>query len=630
MRVNRFLAAAAAIFIAVLPAHADQILGPGRITSGTNKLVLPGGPTLGTYQNGKFTSQPDATTGDVSAASVQTAPSVQRSLLSKIGDLPVTLPDVGATCDGSSLIDQFWTALNSTTRKVVVADGNNCRVASNIVMPKGKGIEVQGAGRITVDAGKTLTIKSEFAAPRRQVFFGGGTVLGLRYNRPEWWGTNTAYGTTFDNAPAINAAIRSAEAAYSGNDPTNPSDGSRPTVDIGGGGYWNVCSPIHHYPRPAVQFTFQGSGQINGGSQIIACPTFSGGAIIQIHGIAPADTFGSWDSVFRDFSISDPSRLSSACVRYVPEGNGYTLNPGAQRASAIERVTAQGCPIGFDVVNTLQMTMRGLNYIGVGTSNNVGIRFATAGTGNTAATGEIAVYDSNIAPCPTFNNGTCSNTTNVQFQASGGNGTSNGPNVSAINFSGNNIMWAANRGFDFSATTGGYIGDVWAMAVQFDGVGCSYVKMLSDGTGGSSLITNVHLDHLYQTSVSDTSCIPHKFEALNGGKINYIWDTNNQFVLGGATNSAIYYNAVTNFTIAGNQISGGGSSRPAMDLIVSSKGTVIGNVIDALAVATQWTNGVNSNGSTKLAVTGNLCSGTTGTCVTGLDGASASTGNVGP
>ncbi|KTS09744.1 hypothetical protein SB2_11865 [Methylobacterium radiotolerans] len=76
MRVNRFLAAAAAIFIAVLPAHADQILGPGRITSGTNKLVLPGGPTLGTYQNGQFTSQPYAlqigsggATGPVSAAS---------------------------------------------------------------------------------------------------------------------------------------------------------------------------------------------------------------------------------------------------------------------------------------------------------------------------------------------------------------------------------------------------------------------------------------------------------------------------------------------------------------------------------------------------------------------------------
>jgi hypothetical protein len=64
MRVNRFLAVAAALFIAALPASADQILGPGRIDN-SGRLMLPGGPKLGTYQNGKFTSQPDAidTTG---------------------------------------------------------------------------------------------------------------------------------------------------------------------------------------------------------------------------------------------------------------------------------------------------------------------------------------------------------------------------------------------------------------------------------------------------------------------------------------------------------------------------------------------------------------------------------------
>ncbi|WP_345819945.1 hypothetical protein ABC766_27325 [Methylobacterium fujisawaense] len=75
--MNRFLAAAAALFIVVLPASADQNLGAARIQSGTNRLVLPGGPTLGTYQNGQFTSQPyniqiqgSGSTGDVSGMSV--------------------------------------------------------------------------------------------------------------------------------------------------------------------------------------------------------------------------------------------------------------------------------------------------------------------------------------------------------------------------------------------------------------------------------------------------------------------------------------------------------------------------------------------------------------------------------
>lgn len=77
MHLNRFFAAAAALCIAVLPARADQNLGAARIQSGTNKLVLPGGPMLGTYQNGKFSAQPDAiqiqgpgSTGDVSGTSV--------------------------------------------------------------------------------------------------------------------------------------------------------------------------------------------------------------------------------------------------------------------------------------------------------------------------------------------------------------------------------------------------------------------------------------------------------------------------------------------------------------------------------------------------------------------------------
>lgn len=59
MPVNHFLAAATALLVAALPARADQILGDGRIT-GTNKVVLPGGPTLGLWHGGRFTSQPDA------------------------------------------------------------------------------------------------------------------------------------------------------------------------------------------------------------------------------------------------------------------------------------------------------------------------------------------------------------------------------------------------------------------------------------------------------------------------------------------------------------------------------------------------------------------------------------------
>jgi hypothetical protein len=66
---------AAALALSTL-AHADQILGPGRIDT-SNRVVLPGGPTLGTWRSGKFTATPDAlqikgsgSTGDLSTMSV--------------------------------------------------------------------------------------------------------------------------------------------------------------------------------------------------------------------------------------------------------------------------------------------------------------------------------------------------------------------------------------------------------------------------------------------------------------------------------------------------------------------------------------------------------------------------------
>jgi hypothetical protein len=77
MNTRHRLAASAALLAAALPARADQILGPVRVVSGTNAAVLPDGPTLGSWERGKFTSQTDAihiegagSTGDVSGMSV--------------------------------------------------------------------------------------------------------------------------------------------------------------------------------------------------------------------------------------------------------------------------------------------------------------------------------------------------------------------------------------------------------------------------------------------------------------------------------------------------------------------------------------------------------------------------------
>lgn len=57
-RMFRLLGLVAALF-ASPAAHADQILGPGRVTA-SGQVILSGGPVLGRISGGKFTSTPDA------------------------------------------------------------------------------------------------------------------------------------------------------------------------------------------------------------------------------------------------------------------------------------------------------------------------------------------------------------------------------------------------------------------------------------------------------------------------------------------------------------------------------------------------------------------------------------------
>jgi hypothetical protein len=87
--MRKLIPAAIAATLLLGPAHADQILGPGRIDS-SSRVILPGGPTLGLWQSGKFTSTPDTlqikgtgSTGDVSGMSVTPSGSAAAGTLAR-------------------------------------------------------------------------------------------------------------------------------------------------------------------------------------------------------------------------------------------------------------------------------------------------------------------------------------------------------------------------------------------------------------------------------------------------------------------------------------------------------------------------------------------------------------------
>ena len=89
--MRNLIAAALALLALVSPVHADQLLGQGRIDS-SNRVVLPGGPTLGRYQGNKYIATPDTlslpqndngSTGDVSGMSVKPNPNGGADTLGK-------------------------------------------------------------------------------------------------------------------------------------------------------------------------------------------------------------------------------------------------------------------------------------------------------------------------------------------------------------------------------------------------------------------------------------------------------------------------------------------------------------------------------------------------------------------
>ncbi|MGW8788587.1 hypothetical protein [Heyndrickxia sporothermodurans] len=113
MRAPRFLAAAAALLIAVLPVRADQILPQGRIvgTDSANGDILFGALKLGKRQGGKTLFQPDAiqiqgpgSTGQIDGmtAAPDTSATRARSMAERAGDF-VNLLDYGPVYFGKTI-----------------------------------------------------------------------------------------------------------------------------------------------------------------------------------------------------------------------------------------------------------------------------------------------------------------------------------------------------------------------------------------------------------------------------------------------------------------------------------------------------------------------------------------------
>ncbi|CAO4183365.1 hypothetical protein [Methylorubrum aminovorans] len=583
----RCLAVLLVPLVLAAPALAQtKALPPGEIRA-NGDITFGNALKLGKRDAGKTIITPDTlqilgpgSTGDVSGMSATTKAGTARTLLGKLADLPLTPQDMGATCNGTADDTAALNSLVAYLSEIVIAKGT-CRIAADTTWPKNKIIRIAAGASITVDAGKTLTIRSQFDAPFRQVFSGAGTVRGLRLAKPEWWGAQGAFGNTFDSQPAFQKAYDATRISSDPTDPTNASDGTIPVVEIGSG-FYNLCRPWDLRPYTTAPVEVRGPGSNNSGGWLKPCAAFTGYGVVQIRGIPKAED-PTYYIRLTDFSIHNV-RGSGATVglAFNPDGAGYYLYGPAK--SLVENVQVYDFPVGIEVQNTGTLVFDRIASIvndGVKT-DSIGMRMRAVGADNTANVGEVSIRDSRFVPCPVTNANQCTNTTGLLMEASGTQAGVNG--VAAVTISAT-AFYGSNSGVVGRATNNGIINDIWlAPGTQFDGIGCSYVDFKATGT---SKVNNINLTGVYHTATAP-NCTAHSFVAEGGSSLmRGIFISNNWFI--GITSRAGNFFGVSGLTYTGNQIHGDANSQTGFAPVAFSNTkdfTATGNVLIADSAAT--------------------------------------------
>jgi hypothetical protein len=192
------LAVAVAALALTGTAHADQILGPGRIDS-SNRVVLPGGPTLGRFQGGKYTATPDVLDGgtilgDGSGvkAKISSPGAVLRSLMDKL-DERLSVRDFWLPSDGTDYlpaINRAVAALPNSGGSIHFPRQASCYLISNVAVigdGSANGPSSKQNIRLVGDTGSGTGGQTGFGADKGTCikYAGAQKIAGiLRFNGP--------------------------------------------------------------------------------------------------------------------------------------------------------------------------------------------------------------------------------------------------------------------------------------------------------------------------------------------------------------------------------------------------------------------------------------------------------------
>lgn len=376
------------------------------------------------------------------------------------------------------------------------------RIASNLTIQSNL---VFIGGTLEPSVGVTVTCSGLVEAGLQQIFAGLGSVVGVRWVRPEWFGA--VRNGTVDDAPAFNKAWACLAASATSN-------GNCPTIYLSSGTY-AVASTIKVAPTLSVPLKFIGQGWAVGGTRFEVLSTFA-----TTNGTAAIHIDGSTDAIQKSTSI---------------EIGGFAVIPYTAGAT-LATCGMQVGTVGKDLIGVQQSQIRDVHISDGFTApfrllNFRLIDFNRCSTWNRTISSTTAAMDFlSDATGPLF----CGdiNFNDCQFVGWLGAGlvrinpSTNLYEVKGVRFN-NCIFYYANKSIDFSPSSGAQVGDIWINpGCQFDGFQRQVINIAPDGSG--TVVDNIHFDGIYIRGVN-TGYNAIGISRTNSARVDSIWVVNSWF-----------------------------------------------------------------------------------------------------
>jgi hypothetical protein len=396
-----------------------------------------------------------------------------------------------ATCNGVAADDAGFTSASNTGRNIYVPSNARCKITDNLTLSSVATWTIEDGATINVAATKTLIFATgaSIEAGRYQIFNGAGSVTGLAFPKPEWWGNS-------DQAASIQAAHDSAKYAALNRGLTTPLV-AKYGVDLGCGIY-TLGRTVNLSPSVLFPLDFQGCEPAFRGTRITVAESFTGTAAIDLLAPSNVGTDGVAQFNIGGFQLINNSTYAVTSGLRIGKDDGTTFNPTL--ANSVHDIAFENFPRPIDWRNGRLFRFERISSFSFAPNSTCVYINPTASSGSVAGDGDFVQF--NCVPCR-VNMSSCVGTENITLIANNA-----GTGITGLRFH-SFIGYYSNRAIHGESTNGGAITDIWVEdGSQFDGT--SEAGFVVNGAiaefnalGSGSKVQNINIGNIYSRGSSD-------------------------------------------------------------------------------------------------------------------------------